>query len=44
MGNVVSEGVVHVFDLAANIRVKRAYARSIPIEGSTKRRFLPCFT
>ena len=38
-GNVVWEGVVHVFDLAANIRAKRAYAWSSPIEGSTKRRF-----
>jgi hypothetical protein len=39
MGDAVWEGVVYVFDLAANIRAKRAYAWSSPIEGSTKRRF-----
>lgn len=35
----VWEGVVHVFDLAGHPKATRAYARSSPIEGSTKRRF-----
>jgi hypothetical protein len=35
----VWEGVVHVFDLAGNLKATRAYAWSSPIEGSTKRRF-----
>src|SRR5258708_27595245 len=38
-GKTVSEGVVHVFDLAGNPKATRAYAWSSPIEGSTKRRF-----
>jgi hypothetical protein len=38
-GKTVWEGVVHVFDLANNLRATRAYAWSSPIEGSTKRRF-----
>lgn len=38
-GQVVWEGVVHVFDLADNPNAARAYAWSSPIEGSDKRRF-----
>jgi len=38
-GQVVWEGVVHVFDLAGHPTATRAYAWSSPIEGSTKRRF-----
>jgi hypothetical protein len=38
-GEVVWEGVVHVFDLAGHPTASRAYAWSSPIEGSTKRRF-----
>ena len=38
-GQVVWEGVVHVFDLAGYPNASRAYAWSSPIEGSTKRRF-----
>ena len=38
-GKPVWEGVVHVFDLAAHPKAKRAYAWSSPVEGSDKRRF-----
>jgi hypothetical protein len=38
-GQLVWEGIVHVFDLAGNPKATRAYAWSSPIEGSTKRRF-----
>jgi hypothetical protein len=38
-GQLVWEGVVHVFDLEGHSKAKRAYAWSSPIEGSTKRRF-----
>src|SRR5438874_11082536 len=38
-GKPVWEGVVHVFDLAGHPTATRAYARSSPIESSTKRRF-----
>jgi hypothetical protein len=38
-GQMVWEGVVHVFDLADNPHAVRAYAWSSPIEGSDKRRF-----
>jgi hypothetical protein len=38
-GKTVWEGVVHVFDLAGHPTATRAYAWSLPIEGSTKRRF-----
>jgi hypothetical protein len=38
-GNIVWEGVVHVFDLVDHPTATRAYAWSSPIEGSTKRRF-----
>jgi hypothetical protein len=38
-GVVVSDGVVHVFDLTGHPTAIRAYAWSSPIEGSTKRRF-----
>lgn len=38
-GQTVWEGVVHVFDLAGHPSATRAYAWSLPIEGSSKRRF-----
>ncbi len=38
-GQLVWEGVVHVFDLADHPNATRAYAWSSPIEGSAKRRF-----
>lgn len=38
-GQVVWEGVVHVFDLKGHPKATRAYAWSSPIEGSDKRRF-----
>jgi hypothetical protein len=38
-GNIVWEGVVHVFDLNGHPTATRAYAWSSPIEGSDKRRF-----
>jgi hypothetical protein len=38
-GQLVWEGVVHVFDLSGHPKATRAYAWSSPIEGSTKRRF-----
>lgn len=38
-GKTVSEGVVHVFELAGHPRAIRVYAWSAPIEGSAKRRF-----
>jgi hypothetical protein len=38
-GNIVWEGVVHVFDLEGHPTATRAYAWSSPIEGSDKRRF-----
>ncbi len=39
MGGIVWEGVVHVFQLAGNLKANLAYAWSSTIEGSTKRRF-----
>ena len=39
-GAPVWEGVVHVFDLAANASATRAYAWSSPVEGSDKRRIV----
>ena len=38
-GQLVWEGVVHVFDLDSHPNATRAYAWSSPIEGSTKRRY-----
>src|SRR6185437_12114993 len=38
-GQVVWEGVVHLFDLKGHPKVTRACAWSSPIEGSTKCRF-----
>ncbi len=38
-GQVVWEGVVHVFDLVGHPTATCAYAWSSPMEGSTKRRF-----
>ena len=38
-GQLVWEGVVHVFELKGHPTATRAYAWSSPIEGSTKRRF-----
>jgi hypothetical protein len=38
-GEMVWEGVVHVFDLAGHPKATRDYAWSSPIEGTTKRRF-----
>lgn len=38
-GQVVWDGVVHVFDLEGHPNATRAYAWSAPIEGSDKRRF-----
>lgn len=38
-GNIVWEGIVHVFDLTGHPNATRAYAWSSPIEGSDKRRF-----
>jgi hypothetical protein len=38
-GQLVWEGVVHVFDLEGHPDATRAYAWSSPIEGSDKRRF-----
>ena len=38
-GELVWEGVVHVFDLEGHPKATRAYAWSSPIDGSTKRRF-----
>jgi hypothetical protein len=38
-GQIVWEGVVHIFDLAGHPKATRAYAWSSPIEGSDKRRF-----
>jgi hypothetical protein len=38
-GQVVAEGLVHVFDLVGHPIATRAYAWTSPIEGSTKRRF-----
>jgi hypothetical protein len=37
-GEIVWEGMVHVFDLAGHQTANRAYAWSSPIEGSDKRR------
>lgn len=38
-GELVWDGIVHVFDLAGHPKAKRAYAWSSPVEGSDKRRF-----
>jgi hypothetical protein len=38
-GQIVREGIVHVFDLEGYPKATRAYAWSSSIEGSTKRRF-----
>jgi hypothetical protein len=38
-GQIVWQGVVHVFDLEGHPKATRAYAWSSPIEGSDKRRF-----
>jgi hypothetical protein len=38
-GQLVWEGVVHVFELKGHPTATSAYAWSSPIEGSTKRRF-----
>jgi len=38
-GQVVWDGVVHVFDLDGHPSATRAYAWSSPVEGSDKRRF-----
>lgn len=38
-GNIVWEGIVHVFNLTGHPKATRAYAWSSPIEGSDKRRF-----
>jgi hypothetical protein len=38
-GNIVWEGIVHVFDLEGHPTATRAYAWSSPIVGSDKRRF-----
>ncbi len=38
-GQVVWDGIVHVFDLEGHPNATRAYAWSSPIEGSDKRRF-----
>jgi hypothetical protein len=38
-GKTVWSGVVQVFDLAGHPEATRAYAWSLPIQGSTKRRF-----
>ena len=38
-GQVVWDGMVHVFKLAGHPKATRAYAWSSPIEGGTKRRF-----
>ena len=38
-GQLVWEGIVHIFDLEGHPMASRAYAWSSPIEGSTKRRF-----
>ncbi len=38
-GQIVWDGVVHVFDLEGHPNATRAYAWSSPMEGSTKRRF-----
>jgi hypothetical protein len=40
IGSTVWEGVVHVFQLAGNLKANRAYAWSSPIEGSTERRLV----
>jgi hypothetical protein len=37
-GQMVWQGVVHVFDLSSHPKATRAYAWSSPIEGSDKRR------
>jgi hypothetical protein len=39
MGEMVWEGVVHVFDLEGHPTAKRAYAWSHALEGTTRRRF-----
>jgi len=38
-GQVVWDGIVHVFDLEGHPTATRAYAWSSPVEGSDKRRF-----
>ena len=38
-GGVVWSGTVHIFDLSRHRYANRAYAWSLPIEGSAKRRF-----
>jgi hypothetical protein len=38
-GLPVWRGTVYVFDLVGNPKATRAYAWSLPVEGSTKRRF-----
>lgn len=38
-GDIVWEGVVHIFDLTGHPTASRAYAWSSPIEGSDRRRF-----
>jgi hypothetical protein len=38
-GELVWEGIVHIFDLEGHPKATRAYAWSSPIEGNTKRRF-----
>src|SRR5437016_5816244 len=38
-GQPVWEGIVHVFDLEGHPSATTAYAWSLPIEGSTRRRF-----
>src|SRR3982074_491145 len=41
-GKTVWDGIVHVFKINGHPRANKAYAWSSPIEGSDKRRFLPC--
>lgn len=38
-GNMVWEGVVHIFQIHGHPKATKAYAWSSPIEGSDKRRF-----
>ena len=38
-GNIVWEGIVHVFDITGHPDANRAYAWSSSIEGNDKRRF-----
>lgn len=43
-GKAAWEGTVHVFDLEGHPKTARAHARSSPIEGSSKRGFMPSCT